>query len=263
MSSVQAKTACLLRVRPETRGLGGRDPYAHSCLRRRFVCVLRSVSLSVWYFLTLSRRTMAQLVQDALEQSKSKLVALLFTAEWAENCSKIQNGLKSHQITTFTIDADSEVNLVKQYNVTSIPACIFLSKGKPVDTFTGTDENVLARVIRELVLKEFPLQASVDLEDRLKSLINKSKVMAFIKGTRDLPRCGFTRHLIEILNSTGVSYETFDILTDEEVRQGLKQLSDWPTYPQIYVNGTLIGGLDIIKELKETGELAETLAGST
>ncbi|CAG5009314.1 unnamed protein product [Parnassius apollo] len=83
--------------------------------------------------------------------------------------------------------------------------------------------------------------------------------MIFMKSNRDAPRCGFSRTLIQIINETGVQYDTFDILTDEEVRQGLKEYSDWPTYPQFYVKGELIGGLDVIKELKANGELESTL----
>ena len=79
--------------------------------------------------------------------------------------------------------------------------------------------------------------------------------MAFIKGTRDEPRCGFTRQLIEILKNKNIKYGTFDILSDNEVREGLKKYSNWPTYPQVYINSELIGGLDIIKELVENGEL--------
>ncbi|XP_013786644.1 glutaredoxin-3-like [Limulus polyphemus] len=100
-----------------------------------------------------------------------------------------------------------------------------------------------------------------DLNKRLGNLINKAPLMIFMKGSRDNPRCGFSKTLIGILNETGRKYETFDILQDEEVRQGLKTFSNWPTYPQIYVNGSLIGGLDIIKELQETGELDKTLNG--
>ncbi|KAJ8960613.1 hypothetical protein NQ318_013905 [Aromia moschata] len=83
--------------------------------------------------------------------------------------------------------------------------------------------------------------------------------MLFMKGNRTTPRCGFSRQIIEILNNTGAKYETFDILTDEEVRQGLKTYSDWPTYPQLYVNGELIGGLDIVKEMVTAGEFASAL----
>ena len=85
--------------------------------------------------------------------------------------------------------------------------------------------------------------------------------MIFMKGNRNEPRCGFSRTLIGILNETGLSYETFDILSDEEVRQGLKKFSNWPTYPQVYVKGDLVGGLDIIKELQESDDLITTLKG--
>ncbi|XP_041317049.1 glutaredoxin-3 [Pyrgilauda ruficollis] len=99
------------------------------------------------------------------------------------------------------------------------------------------------------------------LEDRLKSLINKAPVMLFMKGNKEMAKCGFSKQIIEIMNNTGVDYETFDILEDEEVRQGLKSFSNWPTYPQLYVRGELVGGLDIVKELKETGELLPVLKG--
>ncbi|KAL7641846.1 UNVERIFIED_CONTAM: hypothetical protein RMT77_007720 [Armadillidium vulgare] len=105
------------------------------------------------------------------------------------------------------------------------------------------------------------LPKKVDLEARLKSLINSSDLMLFMKGNREEPRCGFSRQLIEILNETGLEYNTFDILSDEEVRQGLKKFSDWPTYPQVYVKGELIGGLDIVKELKADSSLISTLKG--
>jgi Grx4 family monothiol glutaredoxin len=105
------------------------------------------------------------------------------------------------------------------------------------------------------------LPKKTDVNERLKELINKAPVIIFMKGNKDQPRCGFSKTLVEILNGTGVSYETFDILEDEEVRQGLKTFSNWPTYPQVYVKGELIGGLDIIKELQETGELSSTLRG--
>ncbi|EMP42174.1 Glutaredoxin-3 [Chelonia mydas] len=85
------------------------------------------------------------------------------------------------------------------------------------------------------------------LEDKLKVLTNKASVMLFMKGNKQMAKCGFSKQIIEILNSTGVDFETFDILEDEEVRQGLKTYSNWPTYPQLYVKGELVGGLDIVK----------------
>lgn len=99
-----------------------------------------------------------------------------------------------------------------------------------------------------------------NLNDRLKSLVNQSPVMVFMKGTPDEPRCKFSKALMELLNETGAKFGHFDILSDDDVREGLKKYSNWPTYPQIYVRGEFVGGLDILKELKETGELAKTLS---
>lgn len=99
------------------------------------------------------------------------------------------------------------------------------------------------------------------INERLEKLVRKAPVMIFIKGSADVPRCGFSRTLVGILDETKIPYETFDILQDESARQGLKDFSSWPTFPQIYVNGSFIGGLDIIKELKEVGELENTLKG--
>lgn len=97
------------------------------------------------------------------------------------------------------------------------------------------------------------------LEDRLRALTKQQKVMLFMKGSPDQPRCGFSRTMVQLLNQHGLSYGTFDILSDEEVRQGLKKFSNWPTYPQLYSNGQLVGGLDVVKELVATGELATEL----
>ena len=82
-----------------------------------------------------------------------------------------------------------------------------------------------------------------------------------MKGLPSAPRCGFSRQIVEMLDEEGASYDSFNILEDEEVRQGLKTYSDWPTFPQLYVDGDLIGGLDIVKEMKESDELSDLLQG--
>ncbi|KAF4011876.1 hypothetical protein G4228_004163 [Cervus hanglu yarkandensis] len=99
------------------------------------------------------------------------------------------------------------------------------------------------------------------LEERLEVMTNKASLMLFMTGNKQEAKCGFSRQILEILNSTGVEYETFDILEDEEVQQGLKAYSNWPTYSQLYVKRELVGGLDSVKELKENGELLPILKG--
>eukprot|EP00908_Phaeocystis_cordata_P026410 Transcript_8894.p2 GENE.Transcript_8894~~Transcript_8894.p2 ORF type:complete len:194 (-),score=90.01 Transcript_8894:122-703(-) len=100
---------------------------------------------------------------------------------------------------------------------------------------------------------------AMPLEQRLAALTKRSPVMLFMKGSPDAPRCGFSRQIVELLQGEKVSFGTFDILTDEEVRQGLKTFSNWPTYPQLYADGKLLGGLDVVKELQEEGELQDAL----
>ena len=80
-----------------------------------------------------------------------------------------------------------------------------------------------------------------------------------MKGSPDAPKCGFSRQIVEILTSNNIPFASFDILTDETVRAGLKTYSDWPTFPQLYVTGEFVGGLDIIKEIAHGGDLKTQL----
>ncbi|CDW76674.1 monothiol glutaredoxin-s17-like [Stylonychia lemnae] len=98
------------------------------------------------------------------------------------------------------------------------------------------------------------------LESRIVRIINQEKVMVFIKGPASSPYCGFSQRIVKTLNKyEGVKYGHFDILSDDTVREGLKKYSNWPTYPQLYVNGQLVGGIDIVEELDQENELDEVL----
>ncbi|KAJ8902296.1 hypothetical protein NDN08_006703 [Rhodosorus marinus] len=99
----------------------------------------------------------------------------------------------------------------------------------------------------------------VNQDDQLRKLINREKVMLFMKGNPQAPQCGFSSRIVNLLDENGIKYGSFDILSDDDVRQGLKKFSNWPTYPQLYSKGELIGGLDIVKELQEMGELKSEL----
>jgi monothiol glutaredoxin len=101
-----------------------------------------------------------------------------------------------------------------------------------------------------------------DIRARIEGLVQGSKVMLFMKGTRSLPACGFSNTVVQILKREGVPFETFNILADPDVRQGLKEYSSWPTYPQLYVDGKFVGGCDIVTEMHGTGELGKQLAAA-
>lgn len=110
------------------------------------------------------------------------------------------------------------------------------------------------------ILHEKGILPEETLQDRLKKLITSSPVMLFMKGTPDAPRCGFSSRVVNALREEGIDFGSFDILTDEEVRQGIKVFSNWPTFPQLYYKSELIGGCDIVMELRNSGELKSTLS---
>jgi len=94
--------------------------------------------------------------------------------------------------------------------------------------------------------------------ERIRDEIGKNDVLLFMKGTPVFPQCGFSAAVVEVLSDLGVKFQGINILTDPELRQGIKEFSQWPTIPQLYVKGEFVGGCDIIREMAETGEL-ETL----
>ena len=100
---------------------------------------------------------------------------------------------------------------------------------------------------------------SDEIRTRIEELVTKSKVVLFMKGSKHIPACGFSNAVVQILKKEGVAFETFNILADPDIRQGLKEFSSWPTYPQLYINGELVGGCDIVLEMYRNGELRQAL----
>jgi Grx4 family monothiol glutaredoxin len=209
---------------------------------------------------------------------KTKAV-LLFGASWHEGCAPIEAVLTALSATTndifvASIDAEAVSELADTYNVTAVPTLIFSNGDAVMKRLEGGVENAQVTVAFQRLLAAPAGQGSVDqpssttmaatavdsekaLTERLDKLIRSDTVMLFMKGVPMAPKCGFSRQVVELLNEHRVPFGCFDILSDDEVRQGLKKHSNWPTYPQIYVNGELQGGLDVMKELAEEGSLAE------
>ncbi|MBE9224691.1 Grx4 family monothiol glutaredoxin [Phormidium sp. LEGE 05292] len=96
-----------------------------------------------------------------------------------------------------------------------------------------------------------------ELKDRIDKLIQENKVLVFMKGNKLMPQCGFSNNVVQILNSLGVPFQTVDVLADPEIRQGIKEYSNWPTIPQVYINGEFVGGSDVMIELFQNGELQQ------
>ena len=100
-----------------------------------------------------------------------------------------------------------------------------------------------------------------DSDGRIESIVKANDVVLFMKGSALFPQCGFSSRAVAILDHLGVKYETVDVLADQDIRQGIKSYSDWPTIPQLYVKGEFVGGSDIMMEMFESGELQQLVAG--
>jgi len=160
------------------------------------------------------------------------------------------------------IDAEAVSEVTEKYDISAVPSFVFLRNGKVLDKIDGANGPDLINKITKYS-KEEPSSAEnvpkEDLNTRLQKLINYAPVMLFMKGAPAAPQCGFSSKIVDILKKNNIKFSSFNILSDEEVRNGLKAYSNWPTYPQLYVSGKLVGGLDIVKEMSEEGELVSMI----
>ena len=208
------------------------------------------------------------------------LVATHFWADWCEPCGAMDQLLTtfavSHPTARFLkVEAETVDLLVERFDVNAVPFFTFHENGKLVDTLEGADAEQLAEKLNARLGSGIggvnassgaaapAASAQEDLDARLKVLTTSASVLLFMKGSKQEPQCGFSRKVVGALGDTGVDFETFDILQDEDVRQGLKTFSDWPTYPQLYVNGELLGGCDIVLEMAANGELADVVKSAS
>ncbi|XP_069679287.1 glutaredoxin-3 [Periplaneta americana] len=202
--------------------------------------------------------------------SSNDLVVVHFYADWAAQCGPMNEVLEElvkqeefENVKFAKCPAEDLPEVSLKYDVSSVPTFLLLRNGKLVDRVDGANAAELTKKISVQISKIPivipPKPPKEDLNTRLHKLINADPVMLFMKGTAVQPRCGFSKSMIALLDSLEAQYKTFDILNDEEIRQGLKTYSNWPTYPQLYINGELIGGLDIVKEMHANGELEALL----
>lgn len=200
-----------------------------------------------------------------------ELSVVHFYAPWAEQCSQVNDVLEEmskldqyKSVKFAKIEAENIPEVSLKSGVAVVPTVLLLRNSGIIDRVDGVNATALNEKIKHhLNYKDAPvlniIKSKESLEDRLKKLINKAPCMLFMKGDPQNPRCGFSRTIVSILDSYKTNYKSFDILQDNDVREGLKKFSNWPTYPQLYLNGELIGGLDIVKEMNESGELESML----
>jgi Grx4 family monothiol glutaredoxin len=209
---------------------------------------------------------------------KTGKTVLLFYAPWHEDSVSLKESVipalmssaSGAEIRFGTVEAESFPAVSQHYKVAAVPSFVFIdSDGQVIERIEGNIEiaqvtQAVQRLIHltEAKAREAPYppedssEAKDTLHERLSKLVKSSEVMLFMKGHPTAPRCGFSRQAVELLIEAGINFGSFDILSDEAVRQGLKQYADWPTYPMLFVRGELVGGLDIMKEMKEEGNIA-------
>lgn len=98
------------------------------------------------------------------------------------------------------------------------------------------------------------------IKDKIQQQISDASIVLYMKGSPQMPQCGFSAKVTQLLNTCGAKFASYDVLADPELRQGLKEFSNWPTFPQLYINGELIGGCDIVTELHQQGELQKLVS---
>ncbi|KAI0545752.1 glutaredoxin [Xylaria curta] len=215
--------------------------------------------------------------------SSSTLLIISFHAPWAAPCAQMATVLKTlaaeypanGETSWVSINAEELSDISETYDVTAVPYLVLQRNDQVLEAVSGSSAvkvrtaiethakniNGAAGVITtngaagqpaaapaEVEAEPDPAKAKEELFKRLGELVKAAPVMLFIKGTPSAPQCGFSRQLVGLLRERSVKYGFFNILADDEVRQGLKEFADWPTYPQLWVDGELVGGLDIIKE---------------
>lgn len=200
-------------------------------------------------------------------------VAVHFWASWAPQCVQMNEVLdelaKSYPyVKCIKVQAEEVPEISERYEITAVPTFVLLKAGVVSDRVNGANAPALTAKIEALsqsattTIAAPPKPAALsqdELNAKLKKLVNAAPIMLFMKGTPAEPKCGFSKKIVKILNDQEAKFSSFDILTDDAVRQGLKAYSNWPTYPQLYVNGELLGGLDIVEAMVQSGELKDAL----
>lgn len=212
----------------------------------------------------------------------STLLIISFHAPWAAPCAQMATVLQTlaaeypvsdpPATSWVSLNAEELSDVSETYDVTAVPFLVLQRGGQVLETVSGSSA-VKARAAIETHAKQTPGApaaamngaAAVDVEadpekakeelfKRLGELVKAAPVMLFMKGTPSAPQCGFSRQLVAILRENAVKYGFFNILADDEVRQGLKEYADWPTFPQLWVGGELVGGLDIVSDFRPSEE---------
>ncbi|KNH03703.1 glutaredoxin grx [Perkinsela sp. CCAP 1560/4] len=199
---------------------------------------------------------------EEIKASNAFVVAHFYT-EWCEPSLQLNKLLdewidsnRYQKVTIVAVDAEAAQEAVRDLSIEEVPTIVFFRKG----TFVFHVKGAIIKQIEEAIERIFfAADAEEPLNKRIENIIKGNRVMIFLTGSPSMPQCGFTSRVCRILEKAKVEYGYFDIMTDAEVLHGLKKYSNWPTYPQLYVDGELVGGCDIITEADASGKLNELL----
>ncbi|KKY37172.1 putative monothiol glutaredoxin-4 [Diaporthe ampelina] len=208
------------------------------------------------------------------------LLIVSFHAPWAAPCAQMATVLSTlaseypadGSTSWVSLNAEELSDISEKYDVTAVPFLVLSKNAKVLETVSGSSAVKVRNAIEAHAGKPGattastngasagptsgvdepaetdPAKAKEELTKRMEELVKAAPVMLFMKGTPSGPQCGFSRQMVALLRENSVKYGFFNILADDEVRQGLKEFADWPTYPQLWIEGELVGGLDIVKE---------------
>jgi len=224
----------------------------------------------------------AEHFQSLLSQDLERVSLINFWAPWAEPCKQmnqvvIELARKYENVLVLQVEAETLADITESFEIEAVPSFILLRGHTLLTRIAGADATALTSAMAAHAHNVLRAQSHTDrspsaaptdvtmaveetpeqLNERMRGLMTQSKVVLFMKGNPDAPRCGFSKQTVAILREQKVEFNHFDILEDESVRQGLKVLNNWPTFPQIIVDGEFVGGLDVLKESVESGEFQE------
>jgi len=223
--------------------------------------------------------------QDLLSTDLERVSLINFWAPWAAPCAQMNEVVrelarKYERLLVLQVEAEEQEDIAETFSVESVPSFIVLRGHTLLGRITGADAASLTKTVAQHLASKgtapAPLSSTdkapaaaptfvpgeetpAQLEARLKALMTERRVMLFMKGTPDVPRCGFSRRAVALLRDQKIEFGSFDIFSDEAVRAGMKVVNNWPTFPQFVVDGEFIGGLDVVTEMVENGEFAEVV----
>jgi Grx4 family monothiol glutaredoxin len=229
--------------------------------------------------------------QALLSEDLQRVSLTNFWAPWAEPCKQMNEVVrelakKYPNVLFLQVDAEQQTDITESFEIESVPAFIILRGHTLLSRILGADAKGLSSALEthartppsaplsQTTAAPAPAPAAVSpppadekegpeaLQKRMAALMNQSDVVVFMKGSADVPKCGFSRKMVVLLQEKKVNFTSFDILTDQDVREGLKVLNNWPTFPQVIVKGELVGGLDVVNEMAQDEDEFESVFGA-